>query len=266
MEIRCKNCEHVGEAAEVRALPHGVGLVCAACSHVNALNLAGDKEASGSPGVAAPSSAAKVDKASAPEAPHEMVDWVGKHAVKYLIPAAGEGKRCPKCLTLLGEHGELEGAHCVRCGLKIADAERFAPGSAPWELAPAGKSEVVAEADRLWPAFVGKGNAARAEYEKKVDAWCVYVKEQELIDYGIRKLQLGLIRHPDEPKLLEALTVLAEKLQQRVLIATTEAQVSAETYRSEISQLRQRLLRYSLVFWGVIFILLGVVILGEMLK
>lgn len=246
MEIRCKNCEHVGEAGEVRALPGGVGLVCAQCSHVNPLNLSGSSEQTGATtdfSAASTNKAGDVDGVSADEL----------EAARYLIPPAGKGPRCPKCLALIGDNRE----HCARCGLKLTEIDRFSPGSAPWELAPPGKIAEFEHAERLWPSLPGDIESAQ------LDEWSAFVQAQDLLDYAIRKLQLQLIDTPEHPQILNALAKIERKLQQRVFVATTEAELSAKAYSGEVTRLRQRLLTFSLVFWAGILVLFGIVFWGK---
>lgn len=236
MEIRCKKCGYVGEAAEVRALPGGVGLVCAQCSHVNPLNLSAEQEK--------------------PAGINGTVSQDDLQGVKYLIPASGGGPRCPKCLALITQQNDEERTHCARCGLKITDMERFGPGEAPWEAAPAGKEVEFKQAEQLWPSFDALENGG-------LDAWSEHVQEHELLDYAVRKLQLQLIETPDSLPVLETLARIERKLQERVFLATTEAELSAEAYSGVVSRLRQRLLAFSLVFWAGILILFGIVFWGK---
>ncbi len=233
MEIRCNKCDYVGEAAEVRKVSGGVGLVCSRCSFTTVLKLSDSNEkhvnVAGNTG-------------------ENLGAQADMDAVLYLVPAVGEGARCPKCLALTKQSGGEERTHCARCGLEISGLERFAPGSAPWEVAPAGKEAAFAQAEQLWPAS-GAFNAA------SLDAWCDHVEANDLLDYAIRKLQLQLIEVPGNRLALAALARIEKKLQQRVFVATTEAELSAKAYSGEVATLRKRLLMFSLIFWLGIFIL-----------
>lgn len=246
MEIRCKNCEHVGEAAEVRALPGGVGLVCAQCAHVNLLHLEDGQKSqkvAANLGQSSREKTAVVDEISAEDV----------QGVRYLVPQAGDGPRCPKCLALIGENHE----HCARCGLKLTEIERFGPGNAPWERAPAGKQAEFERAEQIWRSI--SGDVSQAGF----DEWVGYVQAQDLLDYGVRKLQLQLIETREDPRVLEALARIEKKLQQRVFVATTEAELSAKAYSGVVARLRQRLLAFSLVFWVCILGLFAVVFWGK---
>lgn len=260
MEIRCEQCGHLGAASEVRPMEGGVGLVCAQCGHVNALHLgptptlaeaAQPAEPPPDIDVTARMAARLIAKAGTNKAPRvrsegekDMVDWVREHALDRLIPPPGEGLRCRKCANIYSP----DHTHCGRCGLAVEEGYRHAPGQAPWERPVKGKEAQFEQARLLWES------ASSAWSEESVEKFVVFVRDADLIDAGIRKLQFRLVDHPDDPIALDALAKLAQGLEARIIVARSQAQASAEQFQVEVVQLRKKLLIVGLVAWVVILL------------
>lgn len=171
--------------------------------------------------------------------------WLREDALEALIPASGVGPRCRKCAHLLGPNEE----HCSRCGLSRAEAERHAPGEAPWEQPPPGKESEHEQANLLWESFLDEPDATRLE--KFVD----FVRSEDLLDLGIRRLRFYLVDEPDDELVVELLRDLAESLQSRLIVATVQAKASANEFQEDVSRFKNRMVVAALVFWGGIFLL-----------
>lgn len=273
MEIRCSQCDHLGEAAEVRPVDEGVGLVCGQCGHVNVAatsesNDDADREPSGQhPGAAAVAASiddtaesgrsavadslkqmgadalfGKTSEVSSPEL--NIGDEFVETSIQRLIPKPGDGPRCRKCLALFDESTP---EHCSQCGLSVVQADQYAPGQAPWEVAPEGKQDEQQQARRLWEAVYDD------EQPQTLDEFVEYTVDEGLIDFGIRTVQKRLIEAPDDREAIEALTVLAEKLEVAVELAKTQAESRSEQFQEDVKQFRSKLLIGALVFWTVLF-------------
>ena len=230
MEFRCESCGEVGVAAEVRAVSQGVALVCANCAHVN---------------VAATSKAPNAESEATPETDGsvELDMTTAMPSVEGLIPVPGEGERCQKCAQLLDD----EEAHCPQCGLSKEAAEKYAPGEAPWEMAPPGLEAQKEKADRAWRDWkLGDG---------AIDEFVDTVLDGGLIDYGLRKIQFYLVEHPQHPDAIKALQRLAEQLEMTIQIAHTQAEAQSEDFNDDIKVFRTRLMVGALIFWTTIFLL-----------
>ncbi|MFU8805890.1 MAG: hypothetical protein ACNA8W_18905 [Bradymonadaceae bacterium] len=257
MEIRCDDCGHLGPAAEIRPMTDAVGLVCGECGHVNTLDLgakgAGPKNnAPETPDidVTARLAARLIARAGTTKArvksvgEKDMVDWVREHAVERLIPPQGDGLRCRKCANIYS----ADQSHCTRCGLSIDEAERHPPGEAPWERPPSGKEALFDQANLLWDSASQDWSALT------VDKFVEFVRESDLIDMGIRKLQFRLVDEPEEPLALAALASLAQGLEARIIIARSQAQASAEQFQDDVVALRKKFLFIGLGAWTVILL------------
>ncbi len=174
-----------------------------------------------------------------------MVRWVREHAVERLVPVAGEGARCRKCAALLAD----DAVHCIKCGLRLARAQRYAPGKAPWELAPTGQEADLAKSHELWDLLEASWEPAQ------IAAFVDFVKARDLLNHGIRKFQFRLVDHPGDALALGALASLAEGLQKRMVVATSQAEASAQSDAAEVFRLRKKLLVVSFAFWGSILLL-----------
>ena len=272
MEIRCEQCKEVGAAAEVRVGAEGMELVCATCGHANLLKLdaavsagsVGAKEApedaqSRDGEVSAPvvgpiaraaglaSGSGEVARRSGTAAASPLAEGVVEAAMARLIPVAGSGPRCPKCAHLVAGS-----EHCERCGLSINEAQRYAPGEAPWEQAPDGKEDAYLRLSALW---------ARAEDgdSEAMTSFAALASNEGLVEAGIQKLRFFLVEHPDDPGALGALRHLASTLQARVTIAASQAAVSAENFGKDVRRLRGALMTVTLALCGLILLLLSAV-------
>jgi hypothetical protein len=230
MEIRCSKCGHLGVAAEVRPVDVGVGLVCGECGHVN---------------VVAPTAANEEESEKASGVDGELEAEPDGASLERIIPEPGDGERCRKCFYLFGDD---ESGHCPRCGLSIAEGERFEEGQAPWELPAPGEEDAFATALEIWER-AESGDAA--EFERFLD----YVLNEELLDLGVRKLQGYLVSNPDDELARAGIARLARRLEMAMSVAQTRAQSQADTFNDEVKRYRKNLLVAALVFWTAIFLL-----------
>ncbi|MFW5968190.1 MAG: hypothetical protein ACOCV2_11760 [Persicimonas sp.] len=276
MEFRCKNCTHVGVASEVRQKEGGVMLVCANCGHENVLDVAASEagEAEEDPGADSSQNESSVDGASGSlddEAlarrleqvsfdgetssdRDEQLDfgdkaqvrqWLREDALESLIPEEGDGPRCRKCAHLL----EPEFDNCPRCGLDRDEAEQFAPGQAPWETPPEGKEAEQEQAELLWEAFRETGAS------DDLDKFVRVVREEELLDFAIRKLRFYLADHREHEGALSALRDLAGSLQSKLIVARARAQHSADAFQEDVGRFKRRLIGFTVVFWAGVLLL-----------
>lgn len=244
MEIRCDNCSHVGPAAEVRPGADGVVLVCENCQHENVLDMGEARESgAAAPAVSAP--AASRSTSTAPSESDEVRMWLREDALQALIPEQGVGPRCRKCAQLL----PAEADNCSRCGLNRREAERHEPGMAPWERPPAGKESEQEQAELLWGSFEEDPDTQRLE------KFVAFVRDEGLLDLGIRKLRFYLVEHPEDGEAVERLRDLAESLQSRIIVAQAQARASADEFQQDVSRFKNRVVLIALLFWGGVFLL-----------
>ncbi len=229
MEIRCSNCEHLGAAAEVRAVDGGVGLVCSACGHVN---------------VAAADPAGRDGVVVDADGPLPE-DQLSTDALKRLIPEEGSGQRCRKCLHLL----EQDERHCSRCGLSVAEAAGYGEGEAPWEQPPEGKEDLLVEARALFEAAI---DDSRSE---SIGEFVEFSVEQGLIDSAIRQLQRYLVEHGEDAEALAGLARLAKSLEAAVSVARSRAESKADQFQDDVEEIRSKFLLGALIFWVAILLL-----------
>ena len=239
MEIRCEQCEFLGAAAEVRPTDGGVGLVCAGCGYVNLIAADGAQDTQGRDGVAKP-----MGEVGAGDAQEEQKQQRMGAVVDRLLPKPGEGRRCPKCLNLVGE----EANHCSACGLDLGRAFEFDVGEAPWEQPPSGKEEQAAQARRIWDEALAGGERGFEEFAE----FCV---EEDLIDLGIRWLQGHLVDARDDQAARDALGRLAKSLEASIFMARSRAEAQGEQFQETIKRARSRLLLGALIFWTLILLL-----------
>jgi hypothetical protein len=274
VEIRCDNCSHVGPAAEVRPGQGSVVLVCENCGHENLLSVgevagaeaaptdagvqgevAGDQSGQEPPAepddrassVAATATAGeKAPRSDAFGNKEQVRVWLREDALEALIPESGDGVRCRKCARLLPADAE----NCARCGLNRREAERYAPGEAPWEQPPADKEAEHEQAMLLWDAF-----ADAPDDEASLDKFVDFVRDEGLLDTGVRKLRFYLVDHPDDTRAVDHLRDLAESLQSKLIVAQVQAKASANEFQEDVSRFKQRFIISALVFWGLVFLL-----------
>jgi hypothetical protein len=233
MEIRCSQCEHLGEAAEVRPVEEGVGLVCAGCGHLNLLSI-------GPAAAEAPEQREKPKKEPA---------GVQSLLLARLIPPAGDGPRCRKCAHLV----EADDAHCPRCGLSSVEGARLAAGEAPWEQPPPGKEGPFEQARLLWESALERGDASA------ISTFVDVVLEEGFVDFGIRRLQHFLVENQDHEEALLGLQRLARRLEATLTVAQTRATEEAKGFSEGLERFRARLLLVAVVVWFAILLLLYLV-------
>ena len=237
MEIRCTKCGHLGAASAVQPVAGGVGLVCGECGFVN--ELAMDAASKG------PTRSDREEK--------ERQDRARKRAevveemVERLLPEPGVGPRCRKCAYLFEEESE----HCSRCGLSVADGARYEDGEAPWERPPPGKAQAHEQAQNLWASIEERQNS------EKIEDFVDFVLEEELVDFGIRKIQHFMVDHQEDDHARQGLERLAVALERTLTVARTQAKASAESFQGEVQRLRSLLMIGALVFSMIILVLLS---------
>lgn len=275
MEFRCDKCTHVGAAAEVRPSEDGVILVCENCGHENVLETGPSKpepsESAGREDVAEPDEdaadrgedavadseppAAEKSQTAAPvkkPAPgrgfsdnDEVRMWLREDALAALIPEPGPGPRCPKCAQRVPPDVE----NCSRCGLSQTEARKYDEGEAPWQKPPQGKEAEYEQALLLWESLEEDWD------EQRLENFVDFVREEDLLDVGIRKVRFYLAEHPDDEVAIKYLRDMAESLQSRLIVAQVAAQASADEFQEDVSRFKTRMVWAALLFWGGIFLL-----------
>ncbi|MFP4599806.1 MAG: hypothetical protein ACOC9W_03025 [Persicimonas sp.] len=261
MEIRCDKCTHVGPAASVGPGPEGVVLVCENCGHENILDVGESDEpdgaSDGSNEVVAPageassanafgeSSASAFGDKTAFGDKEQVRQWLREDALEALIPQPGSGPRCRKCAWLVDPDAD----NCSRCGLSRREAERYEPGEAPWERPPEGKESEQEQAELLWESFADEPDPSTLE------KFVHFVRDEGLLNLGVRRLRFYLIDHPEDERAVEHLRDLAESLQSRIIVAQVQAKADASEFQDEVSRFKQRVMVGLVVFWGGIFLL-----------
>lgn len=229
MEIRCENCQHVG-AAEVVSDASGVVLVCANCSHHNALGLpAGSAVAASIPAAASTTS---------------REPFLQKDALLRLMPEPGPGPRCQKCAHKLRE----EESHCPRCGLAREEGERYERGFAPWDSPPDGKEEVHEQAALLYKALAANPS------EENLTKFATFVRDEGLLEYGVRQLRFFVVEHPDVEGGQRYLEELASSFQARLIVAQAKAQVGNGDFAQSAERVKRAVTWLVFLVWGGIFI------------
>ncbi|MEC9441916.1 MAG: hypothetical protein VYE40_12485 [Myxococcota bacterium] len=278
MDIRCKNCQHIGPAADVRPTASGVELICANCGHANPLEVGatqaepadraapvargpepkqppaptparlpsmGDFQAAGEIDIEKARAFANAEKARSKQAEVSYVEEISEKMMERLIPEQGEGPRCRKCAHLL----EPSDNNCRRCGLNIADAHRYAEGDAPWERAPRGQEAAFEQAMLLWNAVSERWS------DERLDNFVAFVREEKLNELGIRLLRFRLADHPDDMRAVAHLQELVSMMQSRVVVARAQAEVSAQQFGEGVARTRTILVGATVVGWVGIFLL-----------
>ena len=253
MEIRCAKCGHLGVAKDVRPIADGVGLVCAECEHVNAATAGGSEseDSNGSDGnLEALSSSGSADSGEAVS----VLQTDLAASIEHLLPEPGSGRRCRKCAHLFEDEAA---EHCSRCGLSIAEAEKYADGEAPWEQPPEGKGEEYRQAMRLWDDAVDSGEA------EKMGDYVDYVIAEDLIEVGMRRMQRYLVSCPDDAAALQGLRQLAKGLEVAMEVARTRAESQSDEFNDDVKRVRSGMMVGALIFWIVIFLLFSWMFLGN---
>ena len=194
---------------------------------------------------ASPSATASARPSQTPSESDEVRMWLRDDALKALIPEQGVGPRCRKCAHLLAAQAK----NCSRCGLSREEADRFEPGMAPWERPPEGKEGEQEQAELLWASF------AEDPDRQRLEKFVAFVRDEGLLDLGIRKLRFYLVEHPEDDQAVEHLRDLAESLQSRLIVAQAQARASADEFQQDVSRFKNRVVLIALVFWGGVFLL-----------
>jgi hypothetical protein len=235
-----------------------VALICASCGHANELDVGaslaageatgGEQAAPAAGRAGAPGHQLSIDevvaraRAERVEEPEE--DWLSEDAMAQLMPEPGDGPRCRKCAALMAPAQE----HCSRCGLGVSDARRFAPGQAPWELAPLGSERAHDQMMLLWEAAREDWGAERAAN------FAEFARDEGLHDHAIRLLRFWLVEHPGDPIAQEHLRELAVRVQSRAIIARAQAEVSAKKFEEGVGKVRWALTLGNILFWGAVIL------------
>jgi RNase P subunit RPR2 len=285
LDIRCKNCQHIGPAAEVRPTTSGVELICANCGHANPLDVGATQgeestrpasASTASPAearpkrvepslAAAPAEAASVggfrksgeididrarafanaEKARNRQSEASYIEEISEKMMERLIPEQGEGARCRKCAHLL----DPSDTNCRRCGLDIAESHRYAEGDAPWERPPKGQEAAFEQAMLLWASVSEQWS------EERLDNFAAFVREEKLYELGIRLLRFRLAEHPEDRRAVAHLQELVSMMQSRVVVARAQAEASAQQFGEGVAKTRAAIVGATVIFWIGIFLL-----------
>lgn len=235
MEIRCSRCGHLGAAGSIANTAAGVELICAHCGHANTLDV--------------PKAPAKLAEVARQQTNDE---WLSLDALQRLVPERGAGPRCQKCAALL----DARGGTCARCGLNDEEAQRFAPGEAPWERPPAGKEDVTAQAMLLWGSV--EENATDENLQKFHD----FVIAEQLLELGIRRLKFFLVDHPGHVLATTHLQEVAQSFQAKAIVARAHAEVRADNIVATTARARQIVLWLVFLIFGGVFVIFLVGTMG----
>lgn len=252
MEIRCKKCDHLGEAAAVRPVAGGVALTCAHCGHLNRLDVDASPVDAGPAPAPGPAKSPRSNKPElAEEAPKESRTAA---LLERLVPEPGDGLRCPKCLKLVAADED----NCSRCGLNIDEGARFANGEAPWDRPPRGKEEAFERARVFWDSIEERDDP------EMLGSFVELVLEEDLLELGVRRLQRRLMKVPDDEIALEGLQRLAQRMERTIHIARTQAEARAESFTEGVQRFRSRMILWTLAVWAVILVLFSVLFWGNL--
>lgn len=222
----------------------GVVLVCQNCGHENPLEVPPTAPEGGA--AKAPPQAerpAAVRPAPGPADSSHEGNWLSKSAMEKLIPQPGPGLRCRKCAQLLGEHD-----NCPRCGLNAVEGARFADGEAPWEVAPPGQEAAFDQATLLWKVV------DESPTDDNLEKFYRFVREEDLLEYGIRRFRFFLVDHPDDERARANLEQLAQSFQAKMIVARAQAEVRAGNIAATTARLKTILLGAVFFIWFGIFL------------
>ncbi len=242
MEIRCAECEHVGPAASVAPSAAGVALVCENCGHENLLSVPNAPADSAEATPAVP--VTPTPRPARSPADVSADGWLTKGALERLIPEVGAGGRCKKCAQLLPNYEE----NCPRCGLSMAESFPFKDGEAPWERAPAGMEAAFDQASLLW------NSVADNPTDDNITKFAEFVREEELLEFGIRKLRFFLVDHVGHDAATQELKRLAGSFQAKMIVARAKAELRADNIVATTVRVRSVILAVVLVIFTSIFL------------
>ena len=248
MDIRCAKCEHVGPAASVAPTEQGVAFLCANCGHQNFLELPPTTPATPAAAALAPLGGGAV-AARPPAQPADASGeaWLKSGMLERLIPQPGDGLRCRKCAYLLDAE-----QNCPRCGLNVIESRRFADGEAPWERPPDGLDGPYEQASLLWKSV--EENTS----DDNITKFAEFVREEGLLELGIRRLRFFLVDHPGHKLATHYLEQLAESFQAKMIVARAQAEVRAEDIVAATGRAKKVLLTVVFAMWlGIFVFLLG---------
>lgn len=233
----------------MRPTADGVVLICENCGHENALAVSRSNDDGPATEVAevtgerSDDSRPLVTSTARGEQDEESV-WLEKGALERLVPEPGDGPRCRKCALLLTPGQE----YCARCGLSVAEGERYPEGEAPWERPTTGREAEHEQATLLWKSV------QEDPTDENLTKFADFARDEELLEYGVRQLRQFLIQHPDHDLALGFLRELAASFQARVIVAQAQAQVRADDFVQKTDRFKQALLWVVFIVWGGIFI------------
>lgn len=249
MEFRCNACQHVGAASEVRPTGAGVMLVCASCGRENLLAVgeapSPDRSESQHAEGFSPERARQVLGQKSPD-PSDEMQRIHEETMRRLVPEAGQGPRCPKCVHLL----PMDATHCTRCGLDVEQARKFEGGPVPWERPPEGKEAQWEQARLLRDALVEHWS------DENFDKFADFVREEGLLEMATRTMKRRLVEHPEDEDALALLGEIAQDVQSRIIVARAHAEANAEALSSVTKRAKTTILWTTLFVWLIVLLIL----------
>ena len=246
--MRCESCGHLGAPASVEPVQNGMVLVCANCGQKNRMAFGALKSGSPNSGPESGSQRGLVtpsDSLFADGGPAARVSGESEMASSLdvgLLPEAGVGERCVKCVALL-----FGATHCPRCGLAVgvlsADEDL-----APWGIAIEQQTEEARRWASKWRAFVETRDpsALRFSVEEAIRA--------DLVEGVIRSFRKHLVSHPDDEIVIVELRRIGDTLRAHAVTVQAQGEVAL---RSDLGQTRRILRRLTWATIGVAIVVLS---------
>jgi len=252
VEFRCSQCDHLGEAEEIRATDRGTEVVCAECGHGELLEASSSDETPDQSGENSGGETVDRDEIERalrsvrsgrtdgdPDSRSNPLDWDATY--EHLVPDSEPGPRCPKCI----ERVEPDDHHCPDCGLGLSDRELLEPGESSAIVTESLQDFVREEADERWSAVTRKADPET--FGAYVEWMTRYGGDEE----AIRRIRYFLVKHPEDEAALEALDTLTQSLRSRLAAARAKAESESESFQSDVSQFRRYVVSGLAIFWSL---------------
>ena len=261
MEVRCSQCGHPGEPAELRAVDAGTEVVCAECGHGALLEASSDGDGSDPPA----DDVADVDHEEVEEALQTVrsgggettagtstgrLDWDATY--EHLVPDAESGPRCPKCIGRV----EADRNHCPQCGLGLSNRDLV--DEERWDaiVEQSVQEFVRVEADERWRTTLDEQDS------ESFEAYVEWMTRHGADDEAIRRVRLFLVQHPEHQPALDALDTLTESVRSRLAAARAKAESESEAFQSDVSRFRRYVVGGLAVFWSLALVLALYLVFG----